>query len=157
MKKLIFALLTVAAAGCASSSAVFQEDISGGNDGLSASMPEFSIYEHIYDCNNIEPSSDELKDVFAEFDIPLTMTPRVTDYINYFTGDGREYMQRWLDRSNKYMYLVRDRFIREGIPSDLVVLAFTESGYNPMAYSRRRCRNVAVYAYHWRDIWSFCK
>lgn len=136
MKKLIFALLTVAAAGCASSSAVFQDGISGGNDGLSVSMPEFSIYEHIYDCNNAKTFSDELKDVFAEFDIPLTMTPRVNDYINYFTGDGREYMQRWLDRSNKYMYLVRDRFIREGIPSDLVVLAFTESGYNPMAYSR---------------------
>jgi membrane-bound lytic murein transglycosylase D len=34
------------------------------------------------------------------------------------------------------MYLVKDIFEKEGIPLDLAMLSFTESGFNPVAYSR---------------------
>lgn len=65
----------------------------------------------------------------------MAMTGRVNAYIKYYTERVPLTTQSWLNRSNKYMYLVKDIFLQEGLPSDLVVLAFTESGYNTHAVS----------------------
>ena len=55
----------------------------------------------------------------------MAMTVRVNAYIKYYTERVPLTTQSWLNRSNKYMYLVKDIFLQEGLPSDLVVLAFT--------------------------------
>jgi membrane-bound lytic murein transglycosylase D len=103
---------------------------------LNIKAPELTVAGLVFESAPVaEPTSDQLQQIFAEFDVPMADTPRVQYYLNYFTGNGRATMQAWLDRSNKYMYMVRDIFKSEGIPLDLAVLAFTESGYNPRAYS----------------------
>lgn len=123
--------------GCTGTSALsFKEvyDVKGVD--VVIAMPDHKIARDIFDCSETIVLDDKLKEIFAEFDIPLAMTPRVTHYLKYFTSDsGRLVMQRWIDRSNKYMHLVRPQFQIQGIPTDLVVLAFTESGYNPLAQS----------------------
>lgn len=103
---------------------------------LNIEEPSFAMSEFMLDSgNSIELSDEDLQAVFEEFDVPMTMTPRVQHYVNYFTGPGRNVMQKWIDRSNLYMYIVRDIFHQEDVPQDLVVLSFTESGFNPHAKS----------------------
>lgn len=96
-------------------------------------LPDLTIYSSYAD--DIEEVNEAYYKEFKEFNVPMAMTGRVTAYINYFTKRVPSTTQSWLNRSNKYMYLVKDIFIQEGIPSDLVVLAFTESGYNTHAVS----------------------
>ncbi len=96
-------------------------------------LPDLNIYSQY--SNDDSHSNDTYYKEFKEFNVPMAMTGRVNAYINYFTERVPSTTQSWLNRSNKYMYLVKDIFIKEGIPSDLVVLAFTESGYNTHAVS----------------------
>lgn len=85
-----------------------------------------------------ELAFDLTKDTFDEkqYDMPVVITPRVRAYLKVYTKTYPKTFQRWLDRSNKYIYLAKDIFRREGLPEDLVCLAFAESGFNPHAYSR---------------------
>ncbi|MDR0455019.1 MAG: transglycosylase SLT domain-containing protein [Deferribacteraceae bacterium] len=89
-----------------------------------------------FDENGAVIIDEHLQGVLEEFNVPVTVTPRVQHYLTYFTGKGRPIMQNWLNRSHRYMYLVKDIFQNEGAPLDLIALAFTESGFNPWAYSR---------------------
>ncbi len=150
----LFLLLVAAVYGCAAGSNTAVTELpalvvppAGGERGelrytvpindVNVPLPEFGIASTLFDHSDAAVISDErLQELFAEFDVPMTMTPRVQYYLKYFTGSGHATMQNWLDRSNKYMYIVRDIFQREGVPQDLVALAFTESGFNPGANSR---------------------
>lgn len=96
-------------------------------------LPDLSIYSS-YSNDDIEENSPYYEE-FKEFNVPMAMTGRVNAYIKYYTERVPSTTQSWLNRSNKYMYLVKDIFLQEGLPSDLVVLAFTESGYNTHAVS----------------------
>lgn len=96
-------------------------------------LPDLTIYSS-YQAENVDSGETYYKE-FKEFNVPMAMTGRVNAYIQYFTERVPSTTQSWLNRSNKYMYLVRDIFLQEGLPSDLVVLAFTESGYNTHAVS----------------------
>ena len=103
---------------------------------LNLKAPEFSISTMVFGSDEALDVDETLTKTLAAFDVPITDTPRVQHYLKYFTEGSKSTMQMWLNRSNKYMYLVMDVFKREGVPLDLAVLAFTESGYNPRAYSR---------------------
>lgn len=69
------------------------------------------------------------------FDIENRDTKEVERYFNYFTHKARRTMERWLDRSQPYLPHVRRVFTQYGLPQDLVLLPFVESGYNVRAYS----------------------
>lgn len=98
-------------------------------------IPNLDIDEDFF--NNSELILDLTKDTFdgRQYDMPVVITPRVKAFIKSYTKNYPKTFQRWLDRSNKYIYLAQDIFKREGLPLDLVNLAFAESGFNPMAYS----------------------
>ncbi len=61
---------------------------------------------------------------------------KVEQYINYFSHKAKDSFTRWLKRSEEYLPLVREAMDGNGLPHDLALLPFTESGYNPKAYSR---------------------
>ena len=69
------------------------------------------------------------------FDLEAHETKDVERYFNYFTHKARKTMDRWLERSQPYLPYVRRVFTKYGLPQDLVLLPFTESGYNVRAYS----------------------
>ncbi|MEF2231807.1 MAG: LysM peptidoglycan-binding domain-containing protein [Pseudodesulfovibrio sp.] len=69
------------------------------------------------------------------FDLEARETQDVEAYFNYFTHKARNTMSRWLERSQPYLPYVRRVFTKYGLPQDLVLLPFTESGYNVRAYS----------------------
>lgn len=108
-------------------------------------IPEIDIQSTIGIEDTVETS--EYYEEFKEFNVPMAMTGRVNAYIKYHVERVPAITQAWLNRANKYMYLVKDIFIQEGLPSDLVVLALTESGYNPHAVSHAGATGMWQFMY----------
>lgn len=66
----------------------------------------------------------------------LLQHPRVTHYLDYFTGPARERMARWLERGSGVRTPIRARLAREGLPEEFEFLPLIESGYSNTAVSR---------------------
>ena len=60
----------------------------------------------------------------------------VQRYFHYYTHVHRGTMEGWLKRAQSYLPHIRERFLAEGLPEDLIYLPFAESGFNPFAQSR---------------------
>lgn len=61
---------------------------------------------------------------------------KVDLWIRYFTGQGRELMQTYLERSTRYISLMKAIIKAQGLPEDLIYVALIESGFNSKAHSR---------------------
>lgn len=61
--------------------------------------------------------------------------PSVQKWINYFTGRGRKYMQVYLERSSRYIPMMKGVFRERGMPEELVYIALIESGFSSSAFS----------------------
>ncbi|MBI5520123.1 MAG: LysM peptidoglycan-binding domain-containing protein [Desulfovibrio sp.] len=70
-----------------------------------------------------------------DFDLDLFDSQEVERYFAYYTGPARDTFARWLKRSEAYLPAVRESLLRNGLPQDLAMLPFAESGYNCNAYS----------------------
>lgn len=68
-------------------------------------------------------------------DFPLEVNRHVEQYIEYFTGKGRKYIELWLSRSGKYFPMMAKVFAEEKVPQQLIFLSMVESGLNPTARS----------------------
>ncbi|MDY6820842.1 MAG: LysM peptidoglycan-binding domain-containing protein [Deferribacterota bacterium] len=73
-----------------------------------------------------------------EYNIPIYIDDRVNYYINLYSTRFASMFQKWIDRSNRYKDIIEEIFIREGLPSDLALLPFAESGFNPQAISHAK-------------------
>jgi len=71
----------------------------------------------------------------SKYDIPIVVTEKVEYYLELYARRYPQTFQKWLNRSYKYMYIVQDIFLKNGLPLDLACLAFAESGFNVGAYS----------------------
>ena len=81
---------------------------------------------------------DEVIDDTAEikpYNIPMVLNDSVENHIEYFKTRGRDAFQRWLDRSARYIPVMKDIFREKNMPEDLVYVAMIESGFNPYAVS----------------------
>lgn len=105
--------------------------------------PQFSDnLESTFDIYSVVSKEHEFRfgphdSEYGKYDtIPLVENSRFDYYVKLFTGRYKSVFQKWLDRSNEYIYIVRDILRREGVPEELVYLPFTESGFNPSVTSR---------------------
>lgn len=119
------------------------EDYKGFIDGLSY-LPEgvsFAAYDEWMRkaVPEIELSVKDEEDTHPKLvipaDIPLEVNSYVEQWLNYFTGKGRDAMRRWLSRSGKYFPMMSQVFKEEGLPLQLLYLSMMESGLNPTARS----------------------
>jgi membrane-bound lytic murein transglycosylase D len=85
------------------------------------------------DEENSEKASSEVT-----FDIPIVINDQVERFIQYFQTTHRKAFALWLQRSGRYIPMMKEVLKQHGLPEDLVYLALIESGFNPKAYSRRR-------------------
>ncbi len=69
------------------------------------------------------------------FDFPVVENEKVRHLVDYYTGPARSAFSRWLQRSERYLPMMREIFREEGLPQDLAYLAMVESGFNTKAYS----------------------
>jgi membrane-bound lytic murein transglycosylase D len=72
------------------------------------------------------------------FDIPIVINDQVEAFIEYFRTTHRKPFALWLQRSGRYIPMMKEVLKANGLPEDLVYMALIESGFNPKAYSRRR-------------------
>ena len=69
------------------------------------------------------------------FAIPNMTSPLVIEQQAWFLSH-QDYLQRAVERSSHYIYHVVEELKKRGMPTELALLPFIESAYNPMAYSR---------------------
>lgn len=68
-------------------------------------------------------------------DIPLVVNERVTAWVDYFSGPGRDRFSRYMKRSGRYTPMMRQILKSYGLPQDLIYLAMIESGFSTKAKS----------------------
>lgn len=68
--------------------------------------------------------------------VALDYNPHVEMWIRYFQGRGRRYMQQYLERSTRYLPMMKNVLRENGLPEELVYIALIESGFSPRAHSR---------------------
>jgi len=81
---------------------------------------------------------DEVIDDLSEakpYHIPMILNESVENHLEYFKTRGRDAFQLWLDRSARYIPVMKTIFRDKNLPEDLVYVAMIESGFNPYAVS----------------------
>ena len=82
------------------------------------------------------PGNGDLTDSGADLKaIPLAVNRQVLRWIDYFQGQGRPHMERYLSRSSRYMPIMKSILRKEGLPEDLIYIALIESGFSSSAKS----------------------
>jgi len=94
---------------------------------MGKSMPELKAKPE----ENLKPT----KTVDAVSGVPMDDNSYVDQWIDYFTGRGRDHMQLWLERSGRYFPMMEKIFSEEQLPKQLIYLSMVESGLNPTARS----------------------
>jgi membrane-bound lytic murein transglycosylase D len=130
--------------------AVAVEDVQIEGKEVLKELGELRKLESIKDIKNIE-EPEELKkpeEILEEaalekeettYDVPIVINRRVEYFLNYFQNTKmKRVFSKWLNRSEKYLPMMRKIFEEKGLPKDLTYLAMIESGFNTSAYSRAR-------------------
>jgi membrane-bound lytic murein transglycosylase D len=67
---------------------------------------------------------------------PVALNPQVQHFLDRFTGARRGVVNLWVERSGRYLAMIRDVLKSRGLPEELAYTAMIESGFNPVAVSR---------------------
>jgi membrane-bound lytic murein transglycosylase D len=73
--------------------------------------------------------------------VPNLNSPLVDKWTAYYAAHPQS-LQRMADRSGKYLYYIVDEINRRGLPTELALLPFVESAYNPNAFSSARASGL---------------
>jgi len=76
--------------------------------------------------------------LFESSDTAVLADARVTAQIEYFSTTGKPAFQQWLDRSARFLPLMKEIFRENELPEDLVYVAMLESGLRMNAVSRSK-------------------
>ncbi|MDO3377026.1 LysM peptidoglycan-binding domain-containing protein [Geoalkalibacter halelectricus] len=107
--------------------------------------PDFNLIEDAETAADLELL--EVNPVFLEsegeirvclqpaFDFPVVENEQVRYFVDLYSGPARQTFARWLERSGRYIPMMRSIFAEYGLPEDLAYLAMIESGFNSRAYS----------------------
>jgi membrane-bound lytic murein transglycosylase D len=87
------------------------------------------------------PSEDENDTPVSNvinFDLPVVENADVQHFVDYYTGPGRQEFKSWLQRSSRFLPMMREIFAKQGLPLDLCYLPMIESGFDTRAVSSAR-------------------
>lgn len=122
--KLLCCGLLIVATGCASSS--------NSRYGSRWKQQKSTSHARLYN-NGSHPSLGKL----PQTDVPLVVNDAVMKWVGYFTGSpaSRDRFARYLQRSGRYMDMMRETLRQHGMPQDLIYVALIESGFRNDAQS----------------------
>ncbi len=75
------------------------------------------------------------------FGIPNIESPVVAEQQAWYLSHP-DYLRRAVNRSSRYLFHVVEELNKRGMPTELALLPFVESAYNPMAYSRAQASGM---------------
>jgi len=78
----------------------------------------------------------------SKFTLPMEINDRVMQEIHYLTVNARKFTEGSLSRKTVLDSMIYAKLEARGVPSDLIYLAFVESGYKLSAYSRAKAAGV---------------
>lgn len=81
-----------------------------------------------------KPVSEEPQPI--TYDLPIRHNKRVQKFIDFYLEKGRKAFIKGIERSGRYLPMLRKELKAAGLPEDLAYLVATESNYNPKARSR---------------------
>jgi membrane-bound lytic murein transglycosylase D len=97
--------------------------------------------EDVAQLDDVSDDSDYVK----PYDIPMILNDSVESHLEYFKTRGHDIFQLWLNRSARYIPVMKKIFREKNLPEDLVYVAMIESGFNPYAVSW--CRAVGAWQF----------
>ena len=83
-------------------------------------------------------SSSDLDGSGETMQIPVEVNAEVEKWIEYFQGRGRGYFERYLERSTRYVPVMKKVLKENGVPEDLIYIAMIESGFTAKIKSRAK-------------------
>src|SRR3972149_678609 len=83
------------------------------------------------DIAQVDEAIDESSFEVKQYHIPMILNDSVENHLEYFKTRGRDVFQRWLDRSARYIPLMKEIFKEKNLPEDPGYVALIESGFNP--------------------------
>jgi membrane-bound lytic murein transglycosylase D len=95
------------------------------------------------DVSQLEETEDP--GVEKPYNIPMVLNDSVETHLEYFNTRGRDKFQLYLDRSARFMPMMKDILREKNLPEDLVYVALIESGFNPYAVSW--CKAVGAWQF----------
>jgi membrane-bound lytic murein transglycosylase D len=87
------------------------------------------------------PPVDAWDRIRRGFAIPNLDNDLSRQWTEYYASHP-EAVQRMAQRAGKYLYFIVDEINRRGMPTELALLPFIESAYNPSAYSRAQASGL---------------
>ena len=127
----------------ASSQSDATADITQEEEEGTPSEPEATLDQEIADLPDLGDTTEDLSSpppqVPDEKDgFPLTMNKQVSYYLDFFQNKQHDSFARWLERSGRYLPLIRKELKQADLPEELAYLPLIESGFNINAYSKAR-------------------
>ena len=79
--------------------------------------------------------------IYSRFEIKNENNSRSKKYEDWYSARP-EYLERMMDRSQKYLFYVVGEVEKRGMPSEIALLPMIESAYNPIANSRSKAVGI---------------
>jgi|GEM_PF-1125051 len=95
----------------------------------------FSLLIPLVSEKNPQPEYDLPLPDFSQFDLPMVINTNVKQAIFLLQNDASSIFEDWLNRTNRYIPMIKSMLSREGLPNDLIYVAMVESGFQPRGYS----------------------
>jgi membrane-bound lytic murein transglycosylase D len=87
------------------------------------------------------PPVDAWDRIRRGFAVPNLDTELTREWTEYYAAHPQS-VQRMAERAGKYLYYIVDEINRRGLPTELALLPFVESAYNPTALSRSQASGL---------------
>ncbi|CAM3584299.1 transglycosylase SLT domain-containing protein [Bordetella sputigena] len=140
--RLIFPLVLAVLAGCAGTTHKQTELHAADLDTQQPGYPTryvATVTSRTIDLTH--PPRDVWDRIRRGFAIPNLHNPLVDQWTDYYASHP-EAVQRMAERAGKYLYFITDEINRRGMPTELALLPFVESAYNPSALSRAQASGL---------------
>lgn len=126
-------------AGCAGIGQKPEQASAGGGAASNADRYVAQDTSRTVDLTN--PPRDAWDRIRRGFAIPNLNTELSRQWTEYYASHP-EAVQRMAERAGKYLYYIVDEINRRGLPTELALLPFVESAYNPTALSRAQASGL---------------
>lgn len=89
----------------------------------------------------LTPAADIWERIRVGFAVPELRSPEVDTWMEFYSTRP-DMINRMSERAGKYLYYVVDEINRRGLPTELALLPFVESGWNPTALSTAKASGL---------------
>ncbi|MBO9329903.1 lytic transglycosylase [Achromobacter sp. HZ01] len=135
LSRLLLPLMLAVLAGCAGTKSPDSKNLTTNSQGRYIARDT----SRTVDLTN--PPADAWDRIRRGFAIPNLNTDLSQQWTDYYAAHP-ESVQRMAERAGKYLYFIVDEINRRGLPTELALLPFVESAYNPTALSRSQASGL---------------